>query len=972
MRCLKCNKPPKLGHTLCAECLNNAALAGADGAKARASSVGTNAQEAAEVTKSAESVPCIKCSKPSEPGKVLCAQCLGKHDSLPKRELQRRERRKKSVLERFLVLLFSRFLTVKDAASIESRAELVSGLLAGSFKVGGLIGLVVVGYYAWHPSEQKQDEAHSSQSSSQASTADPVATSFRNEQRPHGQNTSGDYSARGSGMATKVGQWAARFTGRHSPDIIISEPANGSFFKAGDTLRLVAVPGDMAKLALRVRFVARDRELCDLKAPPFECDWGPLPIGNHIIHAQATDTNGVMGRVASVMIKVVPPAIFDRMPGTPAVLPVFLTQPLDGAHVVLDQSRDSTRVFFKGWVADSLRLAKVSARVGATSCVIREGVDFSGECSVAAVGDHTLTVDVTDLDGQVHTSKLLFSASYSAGTPSATQINPYYSTQDLYSIVQDWGSSDLLRDPQDSVAYSIMPEPEAQRMAPVFYTSLTAPEVARFSGTVRLGAATTAGSFDDYVAAVGTTVAAPARSWTSYGSVTSIPVQPRLFGFINTPPLPAPLSRSSMYGIPPFASRGISFLSLQESQTRSDLLSGRLAEIASYEREQLFLNTLSVTEAMSEAGGDASVGAAQRGESSVRPPELFTHYLAVTGGEAPANDAIVKLLAAGSFLPFDTKRLLKTTGNYGVFLQWLWRAALPYSDEQGAALPFSGELRHRSFYLSRGDVELPPGVSDLGQYRYNEALHMREMARIATQLQGVLPPVTILALVDYAVTQGVDKIPAVTANWDASRKHIQMMLPTVARVAIGVGEEISMRVALNRSYDLFGRPLTFKIQPLYPQHRSVVSIEQETESQFLIKVRYSADNFYSSIPLIATAANEQYEGAPAFINIVPSSGEGAGEGAHLRRNESPAASSSTPLQISARVGSAIAIPLTCSDPEGAPTQWIRWSDEPGAITDSSYSLVVPREYAGRKITLHFICSDGAGGYGVIERVLHVE
>jgi hypothetical protein len=897
---------------------------------------------------------CIKCGKPAEPTKVLCAECLGKHPAFSKKDRADRQadrgRKKRSQLAQVLDLLLRHYLTDRDASYIEGRSDFFAGAIPGFLALVLGVSAIATGYQTWQENRETVSRFMDS-------------TPFQ-----AGENE--------SSQASKRKRYKPPGSDNNTLRLLFTEPRTGSVFKAGEAIPLAAVPAEGSTIPARVHFAGVTSSLCEVKSVPFECSWMSPPPGTHRISAQAFGRAGERGPIAVTTIKVVAQAALERLKRTEREEPIFISSPAEDARVVLDSYSPSTAVHFNGWVREAAKIEKISARIGDTACSIEGVGKFKGACAVSTLGSYVITVEAALLDGSTSSSSVAFIVERGASRSEKGRVNPYYSQEEIFEVVQDWGRTDPLWDPADPAADSIIPEDESSRIAPVFRDASTTPEVAGFVQMAQLAEVSTAGSFDDYVASLSPDVAPPATAWSAPFGRIIVPLQPRFFGFSGTPPVPAPLGRASIYGLPRFASRAIAFLSFHEQGGGHVALMGRQDKTAALEREVYFLGTLPAT----AAGGSYTDNLPD--EASDLFDGLFTHYLALAGEKGKENAAITKLMAAGSFLPYETKRSLKLSGNYAAILQWLWRAALPYSNDSGQALPFSHEARHRVAYVARGD-ESPAVLSAAQPYhRYDEVLHMREMARLAGSLKGVLPPVTMLSLVDYSVSKGEEALVS-NATWDDSRQRIKLMLPTVARVWGQEGESIHLRVDLSNSYDIFGKPLSFTVKPLYPEHQALVSVSQESSSQFLISAHFDRRFPRSRIPVIATASNGTFEGTPAFINFLwpeaqlggesQTQSEGSGGAQVLvNRNKRPVITSHTPANLSARVGATVRIPLSCTDPEGFDTTWIRWHKEPGVIEDSVYIFPVTAEYAGRSLTIHFICSDGTGGYGGLERTLRIE
>lgn len=951
MKCLQCEKTAWAGQTLCPEC-----LLASKGVERREQPKPIKPKSLFGLEDAVADAPkgCIKCSKPAEPTKVLCAECLGKHPSNSKQGRADRQsnngRKKRSRFAQFIDLFLRYYLTDRDATYIESRSDFVAGAMPGFFTFVLALFALVLGYKTW--SGQHED--------------------------PAARNATSASQSSGKDSTTAQGRRSYRQVGADNPSLQIQivEPKKGSVFKEGESIAFAAVPAQGSSVPARVRFFGVNSQLCEVNSPPFVCSWRPPRIGSYHIRAQAFGSAGQSGPIADTVVQVVTEASFEQLHASERLPVIFIATPTEDTRLILDPSPASTSVYFNGWSREPGKIQRISARLGEQTCSIN-GVDaFKGVCTVTSPGSHTIAVEATKLDGSTSRAFVAFVAEHGVRGALEGRVNPYYSREELFDLVQDWGRPDPIWETDDSFAESIIPDGEANRIAPIFNDAAIVPEVARFVKMGRLRESSSAGSFDDYVASLSSAVSPPKTTWIAPFGRIEIPLQPRFFGFSGTPPIPAPLERTSIYGAPRFSTRAISLVRFDETGGGHASFLGAPDKNVSLERDVYFLGTL----AIAAAGESYSDTLPQQSADSF--DGLFTHYLAIAGDKEGENAAITKLVAAGSFLPYETKRILKSSGNYAAMLQWLWRAALPYSDSSGKTLPFSHEVRHRAAYVARGDENVA-GLSAAQPYhRYDEVLHMREMARLASNLRGTLPPVTMLSLVDYSVRKG-DEVVVTPSNWDDSRQRIKLMLPTVARVWGEEGETIQMRIDLSSSYDIFGKQLRFAVKPLYPEHRALVSVSQESSSQFLVSVHFDSRFPRARIPVIATASNDAFEGVPAFINFlwpepklrevgVPKPFDAQIPEAHANRNKRPIVTSHTPQGLVARVGAIVRIPLSCTDPEGFETTWLRWDKEPGAIKDSVYTFPVTSEYAGRNLTLHFICSDGTGAYGGLERTLRIE
>ena len=124
------------------------------------------------------------------------------------------------------------------------------------------------------------------------------------------------------------------------------------------------------------------------------------------------------------------------------------------------------------------------------------------------------------------------------------------------------------------------------------------------------------------------------------------------------------------------------------------------------------------------------------------------HSLGQSGSEM---HAIYKMMAAGACMPRTTKNLLKKHGAYAIALLTIFKAALPYADAQGQALPYEHELRHRPTYSSNGSPShLHYCPANAHYHGYDEVRHLQGMMDMARGLVSA-PPVAVASLLSLTV-----------------------------------------------------------------------------------------------------------------------------------------------------------------------------------------------------------------------------
>ena len=359
---------------------------------------------------------------------------------------------------------------------------------------------------------------------------------------------------------------------------------------------------------------------------------------------------------------------------------------------------------------------------------------------------------------------------------------------------------------------------------------------------------------------------------------------------------------------------------------------------------------------------------------------LFAHSLQTVGQSGSEVHALYKMMVAGACMPRTTKNLLKKHGAYAIALLTIFKAALPYADAQGHPLPFEHELRHRPAYSSHGTpshVHYCP--ANAYYHGYDEQRHLQNMMDLARGLNAA-PPVAVAELERFTVRTAAQTV----LDRASLAQRVKCVSLTNMRFWGGPDETLEVRINLNRSYDLQGRTLEFQCRPLYP-HQKHVFIREEGPGVFLIRVTHDATLPKGRIPIICTADNGlPVPSNPVFVNFYwPEENEAddhfptGGLSAEIRRQIEAQGLKRLPATVNrrphvdlglvgdalrCRPGQTVSIPLKARDPEGFPVSLYRWSGEIGEIDGDLFRATIPAQDAASVYRLHFIFSDGTGGY----------
>ena len=294
------------------------------------------------------------------------------------------------------------------------------------------------------------------------------------------------------------------------------------------------------------------------------------------------------------------------------------------------------------------------------------------------------------------------------------------------------------------------------------------------------------------------------------------------------------------------------------------------------------------------------------------------------GSSGTEMDALGKMMTAGSFLPAETKLLVKREGIYTASLLYIFKASLPYD------VPYANELRHRVTYAS------DPGnynrvYTNHGYHEYDGELHLANMVELAKGMT-VAPPIALLD--SLAVLSGTQTYA----------------LKTTMLVQQAAGEAGQVLVSVNDSYDVNGLPLTHEWTLLYGNQDTTIA--DAGGGTYLVTVPDSQALPAGRTTVMLSVSNGVFDSNPAFINFYRA------DGAINYRPSLEVASS-----VSAAPGDRISLPITSVDRNGLHTPLIYERDgEVGGLQADSFVWDVPVDQPGGVTTKHLIASSGLGGF----------
>jgi len=304
------------------------------------------------------------------------------------------------------------------------------------------------------------------------------------------------------------------------------------------------------------------------------------------------------------------------------------------------------------------------------------------------------------------------------------------------------------------------------------------------------------------------------------------------------------------------------------------------------------------------------------------------------GSSGTETAALTKMLIAGSYLPRELKPELKRNGLYIATLLYLWKAGLPYD------VPYDNELRHRVAYASDGAYLVPDYIVNRPFYLYDDTAHLSNMVAMAKTMT-VAPPIALLKRME---------LQSGTQTY---------FTRTTALFQQASNETVRVRISTGDSFDLQGRPLTFRWKQLYGSTN--VTIRQEGSSDtYQITVPYDARLPRGRTSILLIANNGIYDSNPACVNVYKT------VGAVNRRPTLEGLEDRIVLP-----GETATCHIVSSDPEGFPVVLYRRSGEVGTLAGNTFTWATSTNTPAGAYPVAVIASDGTGGYNSKEITITV-
>ncbi len=341
-------------------------------------------------------------------------------------------------------------------------------------------------------------------------------------------------------------------------------------------------------------------------------------------------------------------------------------------------------------------------------------------------------------------------------------------------------------------------------------------------------------------------------------------------------------------------------------------------------------------------------------------PTLFNSV----GSSDSETMAITKWVIAGAHLQPELKLRLKEAGSYASAMLWLWKSCLPVESA------YDEEWRHRIAYAAVGDrfafpggygaAGIERGDMNLAFHEYDDGLHLRRMVDAAKAL-AVAPPE---AVVDLLELQGGTK---------------RLALKKTIGVLQKPGERVQLTVSAAGSYDLDGRPLSFRWRLLHGNRNATVVRAGEVDAD-LAGTRAAAlpTTWTVTVPwdealpegrttLLLVANNGVHDGNPAAVTIyrqrgdLPPSGGGYNDYVYDTKHANRRPIMVGLQDVVVKPGDTLTLPLRAIDPEGQPVRFTKRDGEPGEFDGSVFTWKVPSKEPVGTRWLTVLCSDATSG-----------
>lgn len=359
---------------------------------------------------------------------------------------------------------------------------------------------------------------------------------------------------------------------------------------------------------------------------------------------------------------------------------------------------------------------------------------------------------------------------------------------------------------------------------------------------------------------------------------------------------------------------------------------------------------------------------------------LFAHSFQSIGHSGSMMLAIKKMMDAGECMPRATREQLKINGLYAPALLTLFRAALPFSDANGQPVPYENELRHRPVYSMAGDCMTYADrwfKANVPYHTYAERIHAQTMIDMAKRMDVPLP-VAVMELNGLTVSKG----GVTLVRNEQKDERLKSVNQTMIRVWGKEGETLEVELNLRKSIDLLDRPLSYYAHVLYPNQRNVEITQGPVAGTFRITAQHDPKVPKGRLPVILFVRNgADLPSNPVFLNFYwPSDGETQADylhhpasykslipvGIRINDNRRPAVKFEPEPDGSEAFrgapGTQLSFRIRATDPEGFPTTIYRWPGEIGTLSNDQFTCTIPADGRKSEYPLHFIISDGTGGF----------
>jgi hypothetical protein len=359
---------------------------------------------------------------------------------------------------------------------------------------------------------------------------------------------------------------------------------------------------------------------------------------------------------------------------------------------------------------------------------------------------------------------------------------------------------------------------------------------------------------------------------------------------------------------------------------------------------------------------------------------LFAHSFQSIGHSGSMMLAIKKMIDAGECIPEAIREKLKIHGLYAPAVLTLFRAALPFTDAKGIPVPYENELRHRPVYSMAGDCMTYADRwfrANIPYHTYDEKLHAQTMIDLAKRMK-VPPPVAVMELAGISVM----KHGTTLVRNQLKDERLKSVNKTIIRVWGKTGETIEIAVDMRKSFDILDHPLTYQAHVLYPNQRNVKITSGIYPGTFRITAEHDAALPKGRIPVIFYVDNgAELPSNPVFLNFYwPDTGETQDDYPHdppsyksliaenirINDNKRPVIQFRPEVDSSGLIkcvpGTRISFHIAAKDPEGYSTTMYRWPGEPGILSGNRFTWEIPLDVREGIYPLHFITSDGTGGF----------